>query len=783
VGIWLEGAVAHLSSVAAIAGAAALAAIGIAFSPRTGALLCVLLSWIGIGIGAASLEAAVRIPPGLIAGDSVRLEGRVETITPIGDSVRVEVAVARAPDLMPSEARFQVRLYAPGPLVLYPGQRILFPTRLRTDAPVANPGQWDSTGYRRRRALIFSGPLDPRRVVVLSAPAPWRVWLRSSQERLSARVHQLSPTPEAASLYLTMAAGLRAELGEELETQFAISGLAHVLSVSGLHVAALALLALKMTRFLVVRCWRGSRCWDARRVAAALALPIVWAYVIYTGNQPPAVRSAVMSSVVMLGMSTWRRADPLNSLAIAAIALLAVDPSGVADLSLQLSFAAVISLILLTPAIREAIPIAPPDPGASGPWRYRLRKQGEEALQVFCASVAVALAGLPLIAATFHRVSFAGLVSNIICLPLCGLLTALAAGGAAAFVIAPWASVPLLFAGTWASQLLVWLVQLFAALPGASHPIPALGPWRAFAFFGGLIAFGIGQGRWRWVSVAVPLVLISLHLPWQSQHGLRVVFLSVGHGDAIVLSSLGRHALVDGGGTPGGADTGRKYVLPFLRESRVDHLELAVLSHPHPDHALGLISTLAEVYTRRLWVPAETGGELTAQVVKSARGAVAEEVQRGIPPLPLGEATIEVLGPPVDKVLLKGVNDRSIVLRVRHRQVTFLLTGDIEEAGEEVLEPGPTTVLKVPHHGSATSSSAPFLQKTLPRFVIFCVGRDNRFRFPNTEIEDRYRSIGSECFRTDLDGAVTFESDGHDVRWKTFLPHVRTSDLARAAAH
>jgi competence protein ComEC len=99
-----------------------------------------------------------------------------------------------------------------------------------------------------------------------------------------------------------------------------------------------------------------------------------------------------------------------------------------------------------------------------------------------------------------------------------------------------------------------------------------------------------------------------------------------------------------------------------------------------------------------------------------------------------------------------------------------LLTGDIEEAAEESLDPGPATILKVPHHGSRTSSTPKFVAAVRPRFAVFCVGRGNRFNFPNQDVERRYRAIGSQCFRTDLDGAIAFESDGRDVRWRTFHP-------------
>jgi competence protein ComEC len=211
-----------------------------------------------------------------------------------------------------------------------------------------------------------------------------------------------------------------------------------------------------------------------------------------------------------------------------------------------------------------------------------------------------------------------------------------------------------------------------------------------------------------------------------------------------------------------------------------------VLSHPHPDHALGLASALTQVPTERLWLPAGDGdGPLTRQVVAAAREAQVEQVQAGHPSLRLGEATLEVLGPPgpEELELLEGVNDRSVALLVRHGDVTLLLAGDVEEDGEAALVDrlGPVTVMKAPHHGSRTSSTEALLKRTRPRHVVFCVGRRNRYGFPHPEVEARYRAGGSECWRTDLDGAITVESDGKDVRLVSFLAREPSPVEARVA--
>ncbi|WP_242589322.1 DNA internalization-related competence protein ComEC/Rec2 [Corallococcus macrosporus] len=749
-----------------------------ALGPLPGAHLAVLGALVLAGAGLSGFEARVDVPASLTSGGSAVLEGELERVERFDGALRLRLAVSRAGRAQepPAEARFRASLSGRGEgLSLQPGQRVRVEARLVPDAPPSNPGERDFASSRRRQGVAFTGGFAPGRVLVLSPAPSWRLALEDVRGRLTTAVHDVAPSPDAAALFLTLAAGQRADLDAAWEDAFSRAGLAHVLSVSGLHVAALALMTLALLRRALVRLGGRWRTLEARRWAAPAAVPFVWAYVVFTGNQAPAVRSAVMATAVLLGLALWRRADGLNGLSLAALVLVAWTPSSVVDLSLRLSFLAVLGLVLLSPALREALPLALPDPSEPRRLKRWAGQARETVAQTLCASAATTLVGLPVVVAAFGRVSLAGLVSNIVALPLCGVLTGLAAGGAALFVVAPVVATPVLWAGAWASEFLLMLTRGFAAVPFAAVEVPELGAWLGGVYAVGLGCWALGSGRWRWLGLFVPAaVLGAVMLPVLTpEPALRITFLSVGQGDAVVLRSRGHHALVDAGGVPEGADTGERFVLPFLKAEGVSRLDLAVLSHPHPDHALGLVSTLAQVPTERLWLSAgSTEGPLSRRIVSAAKGALVEEVQVGQPAFVLGEATLEVLGPPVDRELMEGANDRSVVLRVRHGDVTVLLAGDVEADGEAALEEalGPVTVLKVPHHGSRTSSTASLLERTRPRHAVFCVGRRNRFGFPHPEVEARYRALGTECWRTDQDGAITLESDGQDVRLVSFLP-------------
>lgn len=739
---------------------------------RIGAHALLLFAFFASGGTLALLSMQTLVPAGVEDGPVV-LEGLLERVDRRESFTQVQLRVVRTGEPL-TEARFRARLSTNGSLPgVEPGQWVRVRAKLKAISGPDNPGEWDGTRLRERRGLYFTGGLLEGSLLPLSPAPAWRLWVRAQHEAMSRKVETLAPTAAGAALYLTLSAGLRAKLDDSLEEAFGDSGLSHILSVSGLHVAALALLLLRLLRALLVRFAPISVTLEARRLAAPIAVPLIWAYVAFTGMQVPAVRSAVMASVVFVGLALWRRADALNALSVAAAAIVAVDPSSVMDLSLQLSFVAVLSLILVSPALRAVIPLERPT--ADAPWRLRAR---ETCIEAMCAGIAVTLASAPLLAGSFGRVSVVGVLANIVCLPLSGLLTVLAAGGAALFVLSPLLSTPVLWLGSLSSELLVLVARGFAAVPGAALAVRPLGPALGLLSLLGLFCFALAQRRWRWAGIALPLVLLvtAAVLPSRVSPGLVVTFLAVGQGDGIVLSSGGAHALIDGGGVPNGGDTGRRYVLPFLKREGIDSLELAVLSHPHPDHALGLATTLEKVPTERLWLAAgTTRGALSRKVRAAARSrrgtpAILREVDASAPFFTLGEARIEVLGPPEDRLLLEGVNDRSVVLRVEHGDVSFLLPGDIEETAEEGLTPylRPVTVLKAPHHGSRTSSTAEFVRRTRPKHVVFCVGRNNRFGFPHREVLERYSARGARCHRTDVSGAIRIESDGRDVRLVPF---------------
>jgi competence protein ComEC len=262
--------------------------------------------------------------------------------------------------------------------------------------------------------------------------------------------------------------------------------------------------------------------------------------------------------------------------------------------------------------------------------------------------------------------------------------------------------------------------------------------------------------------------------------GLEATFLDVGQGDCTLVEfPQGKRMLIDGGGLYGDFDVGENVVAPFLWKRRILKVDYLVLSHPEPDHYKGLTFIARYFHPTEFWhngmtSPASTYEELL-NVIKD-KGITMVKVEDGFA-RSIGEARVEALHPVegwrAEVQSKRGwANNNSLVLRIAFGDHSLLFTGDIEKEAESRLLRDDkrlgAQVLKVPHHGSKTSSTYYFVKEVSPQYAVFPLGYKNIFHFPSKRVVERYEGLGCQVLRTDLDGAITVTSDGKQLQIRTY---------------
>jgi competence protein ComEC len=685
---------------------------------------------------------------------------------------------------------------------------------LAVHAP-SNPGEQDERPGLRRRGIAYLGALEKGALGVTRLSPGLARRAERFREAFTSFVRGILGEGDRAALVAALAVGERSGVSVGLADAFNASGLAHILSISGLHLAvAVLVLAWVLRRLFALSRPLADRL-APRRLAALVALPLTAGYVVLIGAPAPAVRAGLGLGLLLLGAALGRDPDVLNTLGWSLGAIALFDPSSLDDPSTQLSFMGVLGLVVFTSRLRALVPLSMPNPLATG-WRRRWERTREAVLLLGLGSIAATLATAPITASCFERASLVAAFANVVAWPASTVIVPAGALAAALFPVAPLLATPFVHLAGYCAATLAFFARFFASWPASAIRVEP----PSFAAVTGyyLLLIGLTQLAARQRRAWPILVASSLFFgySWWPRHWpagiMEITFLSVGQGDSTVVRfPHGSTMVVDAGGeVTQRFDPGAAIVAPFLRSEGVHTIDLLVASHPHPDHIAGMPSLLDRFQIGELWENGDGAQEgPLAALIASVRetGATASEFRVGLPAVcpglpPLAAAMPEVealaVGDPrctgefpertVDGVRVRilhplngpdrsafpelGENDNSLVLRLTYDDVHVLLPGDVEHEGEALLLARgvdlSAEIEKAPHHGSRTSSTPEFIRAVRPKYVVFCVGEHNQFGFPAPEIEQRYAGAGCRRFRTDQDGAVTFTTDGHSISVKRF---------------
>ena len=704
------------------------------------------------------------------AGSSVRLRLSAETVEADSGPEDVHgdllVTLRESPDLVRQREK---------PFFRY-GDVLLLDGRLEGPPSFED---FDYAAYLSRQGITAVMSFPDARLLDSGQGNPGYQRLYRLRQRLAEALGQGVPEPQA-SVTQALLLGLRKNLPEDLTESFNNTGTTHLLAISGLHVGILLGIAIVASETVLGR---------RRRLYLILPLVMVWFYALITGMSPSVTRAAVMATVYLFGRYMGRPGSIMPALGLAAAVMVGLDPDILWDVSFQLSFVAVTGIAVLGQPVRDwlrnALDRLPVDSRALPPLFV--------ASDLLAVTVAATVATYPLIAFYFHRVSLVGVPATLVTLPVLPLVLSLGALTAFVGTLSAAAAQPLGWVAWAFAAYLTGAIRFFSDIPSASIEVGRLGPFFVWIYYATLLlavsAFHLRGSAWFAAEIVpklkaalangrvpakvlVPLLaaaaLVWVAVLWTPDGRLRVVFLDVGQGDSIFISAPGgQQILIDGGPDPLGAVNALGERMPFWDRS----LDLVVLTHPHQDHVNGLREVLRRYRVDRILerrVEYDSPAYAAWRHLVEEEGASIVQAQQGQIIAFEGGLSLRVLWP-TERLLehtSSDANNGSVVLHLSHGEVSFLLTGDIHGEAERVLLQQDvnldSTVLKVAHQGSKTSSTPTFIEEVSPAAAVILVGRDNRFGHPHVEAVDTLLEYVPQdrLFITRDHGDIRFTSDG-----------------------
>jgi competence protein ComEC len=691
------------------------------------------------------------------------------------------------------------------------GDRIRLTAKLHLPRNFHNPGAFDYEGYLNNLGISTLASVKAEKIDVLPGRSGsllgfWRSRVRHS---ILEHIHRQGLwSREDAAIFAAMIVGDDSLLMRNVREEFQQTGVYHLLVVSGMNVALLAFTVFWLARRLRAPQWAAS--------LLTVALSVFYAYI--AGMGVPIMRAVLMLSLFLGARLLYRDRSGLNATGFAALVVLVISPAALFEAGFQLTFLALLAITGISVPLLET---------TSAPYRQALRRLDSTAYDLgmhprvaqfrldsrlvagrlarfFGATTAriittgavaafLALYELLVVSAItqavlvlpmrvyFHRAAILGLPANLLVLPLAGVMLNAGVGAIALSYV----SLPLAKVAAWlASATLHWTLVCLHSLSKfsiAQWRVPDAGPVVVFVAAAGVLLVLVAVRGRRIVAFAgMALLLVTAGIavvypasPKTGQRVLEVTAIDVGQGDSLlVVSPEGKTMLIDGGGGIGPVhsefDFGEDLVAPYLWSRGLDHLDVVVLTHGHVDHIGGLPRIIHDFQPTELWVGINPQTEALQRLYEAAdANHVAIRRHSAGEVLQWAGASVRVLAPPADwQPKKRRENDDSLTLLIRYGETSALLAGDLEKQMERFVatESPAADLLKVAHHGSATSTTPELLAAVHPHFAVISVGSSNPFGHPRHEVLERLQASRVLTYRTDFFGAVTFLLDGKRVQ-------------------
>jgi len=613
-------------------------------------------------------------------------------------------------------------------------------------------------------------------------------FIYSFRNDLSQSISRAMPEPQS-SLAQGILLGIRSDIPYPLTQAFSRTGTAHQLAISGLH------LSIIIGMLLSAGIWFFGKRYS---IYIWLALITIWLYALLTGLRPPVVRGAIMGSMFLFAEFLGRQRSAATALTFAAAIMVGLEPQILCDASFQLSYLAMAGLVFIFPHFQNLFRKNINDSTTNTiTTRASLYAFFADSLAVTLSAI---LATLPVIAYHFGTISLVALPANLFSLPALPFIIIIAALVSVVGLLATFVAQIIGWVAWLFLSYLIFIIQIFDALPFSSIKLDNVTTWQILCYYIVLILVLIFIKRrtqfthlysaltpkvnqytnnisksilriskkWSLIAILIPSILIWVAIINAPDNKLHVSILNVGQGDSILIQTPNhQNILIDGGPSPQAINLELSKKLPFWDRE----IDLMILTQPQADHITGLIEIVQNYEVKQI---IESGLSINSfaynQLLKLVQDKkITHFIAHAGQEIPLGNGmAIEILHPPESFLqdMSDYINSNGIVLRLSYNTISFLFTADINEETEWYLISQranlKSTVLKVAHHGSQTSTSAELLAVVAPKAAVISAGSNNNFGHPHSEVISRLsKKLGKErIFLTLENGTIEFITDG-----------------------
>ena len=557
---------------------------------------------------------------------------------------------------------------------------------------------------------------------------------------------------DEAELCIGLVIGDRTNLAKDIQEDFKTSNLTHMLAVSGSHFVYIILAVTYINKFL-----------KRKRLGQILMIIVIILFMNLTGNTGSVVRSGIMASLGIIASIIHRKSDIWNNMAIAMLIQIILNPYIIFDVGVQLSYGGVIGIVAFNKVVTNSIEQL----------SHKINNYIKESISV---TISANIVIIPIMMYTFNTISLSFVISNLLAGAILGIIVLYAFALILLYMVLHNFIFPLFIILNLMLKILIYIAHICSLIPFSKIYVVTPNLILIILFYLFLYLL-VKKQKSRILSkkaiafFTIAIIILNFIYPvlTSKRDNLEINFIDVGQGDSTLIRVSNKTILIDGGGSSYGEtfDVGEQTLFPYLLDRGINTIDYVIVSHFDSDHCQGLNFIMENMKVKNAIISSlgqESNEYDTFLSLAKKQNTNLIYVKKG-DIIKIGDCTIKILFPNNEPITDNEKNNNAIVFKFLWKNISILFTGDIEEKAEnkilslysDNLEELKSTILKVAHHGSKTSTTKPFLEAVKPQIALIGVGKDNNFGHPNSGVIERLESIGCEIYRTDKYGEISIK--------------------------